>query len=262
MSEVFWLAFLSLSGVAAFAIGIPCLSVGVATTKTFTNPFLTSVPLCPIQGGFSLSYVGSALTSDICAPSNSTISLDVPIPDDPPSKLRPVLIHNLWDYNFTLELRDHENRVQYSSSQSRIWNSSDPSTNPDISASPLSDLPDSLRIGKRVLIHCPSVPTLITQWLGIEPFCNEPSGVPAAPPGVFERLELAEFEASAFSESTLTVVFNNLSVSPKDFVTPPQLYWVSWGKTNRLGLVISGGVFTALGGILTVCTILFILGFA
>jgi hypothetical protein len=169
-----------------------------------------------------------------------------------------VLIHNLWDYAFTLELRDHTDRVQYSAHQNRVFNSSDPSISPEISTSGLSSLPDALRIGRRVLVHCP-YSTLITQSLGLEPFCAETTGTAAILPGPFETIELGDFETGGFSESVVTVAFNNLTVSPRDFVTPPQLYWVSWGISDRLGLVVSGGIFTGIGTVFTVAAVVYVL---
>jgi hypothetical protein len=239
--------------VAIPIIGIVCTAIGAVRYATMgRTPWLVSLPLCPTGSFPYQTYIGNWPGLGVCQ--NFNPNLRVPLPYDmikePAVEQKAFLIHNLWNYQISGSLRAQSSTggFTFSLSRNRILSSSFSSNGVDIAK---SDFIDGGFFGPddRVKIYCPNVTVSID---GQHPSCDRSRGDFAFLTSRYEKVELGEVNYDDISGGgSLEFVFSALSAVPTDFLDPPQLYWLSFGRVGMNAILITGIVFASI----TVATI-------
>lgn len=162
------------------------------------------------------------------------------------------LIHNLWGLNFSVSF------AGVNISYERNMDGSESQVSP--STLKLRDfLPDIFQESHRFRVYC-GFSNRTGENLGIGDACID-SPFPVLLNGDYEAIELTEatyhyktrtWEMDGYVTewhlSTRDLDFASLSVKPKDFLDPPQLYFVSWGSDRPavLSMRIFGFICLAL----------------
>jgi hypothetical protein len=222
--------------------------LGNRQEKYFRTELLVSIPLCPESNNRTCDYVGKDL--DKCGPHDPwelQISLATSNVLGTKKNQKVILIHNIWNYNFSLEVNDSsKTNIIFQASAQRDAQPNDKSAK-ESGRFIKEILPDVFFQEDRFWIGCPR-PTLITRDLGIEPDCVDRFGALAPPAETrFETIELGDINYEKAGNMTW-LIFKDLRVVPRDYVQTPQLFWASCTENKQRRIMqIVGITLTSIG---------------
>jgi hypothetical protein len=225
------------------------ITFGSGFRKPHSSPLiLTSIPLCPTSSSPVADYIGAPL-SPVCFPSdqyNVSVSLRLSDIGSPENEQSGYIVHNLWGYRFTLSICESPTSCDggISGSFSHNIEIGDPGLTKDPSFTLDTFSVDNL-IGNRPVFFCP-LPTLITKYLGIDPYCAEPQGYRGTLEGEFQYFEAVNVTYQSISSTEVWLVFQELEAFPQTYHELPQMYWMSWAA-NHLTVMIVGGAISGCG---------------
>jgi hypothetical protein len=161
------------------------------------------------------------------------------------------LIHNLWGYNFTLRICPSAVACADGFAKTFVHNVDFSAPNQTLDMPFTLDLfPAANFTGGRTTVECP-IPTLITQALGVEPWCKD-KGYPVRLQGPFQYFEVGEVTYQNIANDVVWIVFENFGALPRDYINVPQMYWASWKTSDAEKFIIAGGVVFGFGWGLTI----------
>jgi hypothetical protein len=234
-------------------IGLVCTIVGaIADGRMTGTPWLLSIPLCP-TGTFPYSeYIGDWIPeSGVCSSGPAQFRILFPLSqvENRDTEQTVFLVHNLWNYQISVGLcSDSCENPPF------LFNHSRTDGAKDLESLLEDDLLPSDLIGPsdHVRVFCPNS-SLPSRGREPAPVCQDPSGAWYDLDGLFEKLEVGKVKYSGLSSNQTSVVFRALTVTPRDFIEAPQMYWFSEGKAGSMNdVLITGIVFFTLTGILVI----------
>ena len=160
------------------------------------------------------------------------------------------LVHNGLTYNIAVRLLDSAGKEFAQGVFKRA------SGTPGATFSIRDEFPFLANGTDKVQVSCPLPPTNITTELDIEPECQNPSGAPTALDGKYERIDLGEVVFKDMS-GDMILDFSQLEVTVNEGT--PQVYFVSYGESNKDKLHTGAIVFTVLLPISFVGLVVFLL---
>jgi hypothetical protein len=222
--------------------------LGNKQDKYFRTELMVSVPLCPESGNRTCDYVGKNL--DKCSahdPLELELSLAASSVLGIKKDQKVFLVHNIWNYNFSVDVYDSSKTNVIFHSFSRKDSQADEESAKERGNFMKEVLPGEFFEDNRFWISCPK-PTLITRELGLEPGCNSTFGsLTRASDTRFETIELGFINYEKAGTDAF-IVFKDLRVTPRDYVEIPQLFWASCTENKRReALQIAGITLTSFG---------------
>ena len=235
---MFWLGFVFL------VAGVSVLSVGLVRPGYYCSTVLFSVPIFPTTVDNFSWYIGvnpPQVLDSYVFPLESLgdtdvdmLLLDINHPEQPQDVF---LLHNLWGYDINLSIVDSDRAHLYEFEARRNIDYESHVETQDFVESDI--LPSELMHHGNAYVKCSANHTLITMEEDIEPMCHELGGSLL---NIDERLQTLHVKEVIFSRGNPPIhfIFHNLKVLPMDFIHTPQMYIVSWKKTNRSTLLAVG----------------------
>jgi len=209
---------------------IPFWSIAAYRPNYYSTKSIISIPLFSTQSNNRSYYVPADYISgktNYSANFPYSIGLDGYLTDE---DLDMYLVHNLWGLKISLSFEDSSGKKYFQYVHETNIESNFLSTLSTYTYSNLNTS-DSFIIGDLVTISCPKS-TLVTINYGVEPFCNQSSGYPIKINNNYSILSIGEYVYQEALTNPI-IVFDNLTVLPMDFVTPPEMYLYGQRKSSK-----------------------------
>jgi hypothetical protein len=265
-----------LATAAIFLItGIPMLAVGCTRSQCDRTTCLFSIPFCPTAvfppgstppAGYGTQYISAvrADQSSLCPLPAGAFNVSLPLPASSltaQNEQTVHLLHNLYRYNFTIRICHSPSTCPpdgFSAQLARNTNISDPSDAHWNATFGLEDLPTVFQIKGRIPVACPLGSPATDDF---DAACKS-QGYPTLIAWPLQDLKIGPFNYESMSDMVY-VVFSDFVATTPTFMDVPQMYFVSWEKTNANGMIAGGAVFTGLRGLCALFPfVFFILGSA
>lgn len=238
--------------VIIFVTGATLWIVGSKKEYFEQIPFLISIPLYPdpdspydILYGLPQSWIQNH--------KNTSFTFSTAFLSEYKGNVDLYLFHNLWGYDFKLQVTDSTGRVVLNSDFNLNQNLANPEKS-SVSRSLLLKYPIKI-YGKDITqIYCP-YHTQITDSLGID--CKRQLTFAYLNPNV-SSLQLGSYNFKS-SSTNLNFTFTNFTAYPYDYITPPQAFVTGYRETNKKKLLISGPTIFVIFVILLIGFVVFLI---
>lgn len=227
--------------ISFFIVSLPTWIIGSIRPYYYTLPAFISIPVYPSSTNpYGYVYGVQKSEADSFGENSNITFFTGSLFRDVKEKIDLYLLHNLWGYDFTLQIYNSAGSNVFSksfSSNMNITNPNDGSVADDMDF--LHNLPSELFINSNSRIYCP-FETQITDEIGIADSCNDTAYTEYNPK--ITKLSLISYDFDD-NDRNLTFVFKQFKGYPFNYIGTPQVYITGFTQTNAKALLITGPVF-------------------